>query len=454
MLKLGSVGVLGIAAVVLLGSGRPDAAVQATSEIALARESGDRSEIVLVPEKGGQGRTLVTGGEADAGPSFSPNGNRLVFASSREGTWDLFILTLPEKVSRLTRDAGSEFDPQWSPDGKSIAYERTVDGQRDVYVVPAQGGPVTDVSKSLASDLDPAWIPGTREIVFESDRSGSFDLYRTSIGGRARSLTSGSSQDFHPAVSPDGATVAFERAVHGNYDIYLLSLKTRKLTRVVGGPAEDAEPAWSPDGTKLAFVSTLAGQYDVYTLMLTTRKITNVTRSADSDEIAPVWRLGGAALLAALPRWLSVAAGVTCPIGPPYLGTNVRNVIAVSPSTSTIGVTICGKGGNDDLTGGAGNDLLLGDPGLDRMAGLAGDDALYGGANYAGLGADHLLGGSGNDRLYARGDAARDCIWGGLGGADHARLDGGLDNVSPGPNRVPAWLVTPCGDSASIEAFD
>jgi dipeptidyl aminopeptidase/acylaminoacyl peptidase len=433
----------------------PSPRQQRVDEIAYVRDAGDQADIYLVPAEGGRPRNLISSGANDAGPSFSPDGQRLVFASSRDGTWDLYVLTLPEKVTRITSLPGSEFDPQWSPNGKLIAFESTIRGQRDVYVIPASGGTPRNVSQSSAMDLDPWWTVDSRQVVFESDRGGgTFHLYSAPIAGKMRRLTSGSSDDFHPSVSPNGDQVAFERSVQGNYDLYLLDLKTRKLTRLTSSRAEDAEPAWSPDATRLAFVSDRGGHYDVFTLTLASKKVVDVTRTANVDETSPVWRTGAGALGARTP---AMVTGISCPTTGPLLSTDGRDVLA-APSTSSVAVTICGKKGNDDLTGANGADSLAGDAGADLLHGRAGNDHLYGGLYTAGLGTDRLYGDGGDDRLFARGDYARDCVWGGTGAADWGRLGLGTnswsDNRNPGPTRVPAWPVVTCGSTASIETLD
>jgi Ca2+-binding RTX toxin-like protein len=115
--------------------------------------------------------------------------------------------------------------------------------------------------------------------------------------------------------------------------------------------------------------------------------------------------------------------------------------------------TICGNAGNDVIEGNGGADKLFGDPDRDRLRGGRGGDRLYGGANYGGIGKDRLSGGPGDDKLFAKGDGARDCVWGGTGDNDWGRLSLGSnswnDNHDPAP-----WGGNPCGDTASIETLD
>src|SRR5206468_3920737 len=129
---------------------------------------------------------------------------------------------------------------------------------------------------------------------------------------------------------------------------------------------------------------------------------------------------------------------ISCPANHPWPVSTGRNI----DYGTGFDDIICPLEGNDDLWGRKGGDSLVGDPGRDLMLGEDGADRLYGGANYAGMNPDRLLGGSGDDYLYARGDYARDCVWGGTyaadaGVKDHGRLDLGRNTWSDNYGSAP-----------------
>ncbi|WP_051804068.1 MULTISPECIES: calcium-binding protein [unclassified Streptomyces] len=111
----------------------------------------------------------------------------------------------------------------------------------------------------------------------------------------------------------------------------------------------------------------------------------------------------------------------------------------VTSSLATLGVTLIGGAGNDNLYGGSANDTLEGDEGSDFLSGGAGNDTLTGGAE-----ADRIFGGSGNDSIEGRGGsdivdggADNDVIYGGSGnerivagaGNDYAEGGNGRDTI-------------------------
>ncbi len=439
------------------GSMQRSAAPGAPGEIAYVHSGSGNSEIYLVATTGGPRRNLTNHPAEDAAPAWSPDGSRLVFASTRSGSWDLFVLRLADGfVAQLTTGPASEFDPAWSPDGATIAYESTFGATREIKVVGQTGAGVRGVpSTTTGFSADPAWSSADDDLVFQSIRGGSFDLFQTTLAGDLSGVTAQPAEDFHPATSPDGSTIAFERATAGNYDLHLLDRATGGVRKLTGAKAEDAEPSWSPDGTRLAFTSTRPGDYDVYVLDLLTGQPVNVTRAPKSDDTSPVWRpvagpqpalarATGAPVGALLAR--AASSSISCPTKGSYSGNYKANSIRGRNTSDTI----CGRGGKDVLKGGRGNDRLLGGAGRDDMYGQQGNDRLYGGVGEAGKGQDRMRGGAGNDRIYGRGDGARDCA-AGNSGYDRARLDRGSTKRADNRGKAP-WGASPCGDEASIEA--
>src|SRR5580658_983052 len=115
------------------------------------------------------------------GPAESPDGKRMVFSAMTH----LYIMDIPNgKPERLTSGNAREFQPAWSPDGKSIAYVTWSSAGGQMWKIPAAGGTPQQLSKSAALYSNPVWSPDGTKIValrgnaYDRDNQG-FDFGQT-----------------------------------------------------------------------------------------------------------------------------------------------------------------------------------------------------------------------------------------------------------------------------------
>ncbi len=116
-------------------------------------------------------RTLVATPAEEIEPCFSPDGNKLVYASNLTGTYKLYIMDLIDRsVKQITFGSSTERHPCWSPDGKYIAFSSNRSGNWDIWVYDVQSSSLWQVSKDGRSDTNPCWMTDSTHIVFTSDR--------------------------------------------------------------------------------------------------------------------------------------------------------------------------------------------------------------------------------------------------------------------------------------------
>jgi Tol biopolymer transport system component len=194
------------------------------------RDAGD-PEIYVMNADGSNQRRLTRQPGDDSHPHWSPDGLRIVFNSARttpdlKAEWtkqyhEIFTMaTDGSDVRQITRFKTVSTYPQFSPDGKKIAFRRTLDeagflwdltlGMRnsEVFVMNADGSNPVDVSKSVSYDGWPVWSPDGTTIVFSSNRAGPVNigqLYAVDPdGGNLRKLTDGPGSFVQPSFSRDG----------------------------------------------------------------------------------------------------------------------------------------------------------------------------------------------------------------------------------------------------------
>jgi Tol biopolymer transport system component len=110
-------------------------------------------------------------------PSWSPNGQQIVFASHRDGVFQIYAMNADGSgVKRLTKHNAEDSNPVWAPDGSSIAYiSATSDDRRGLFLMGPDGSDPHGVAYSKHQDFCfPSWSPDSKTIVFsELNRLGS-----------------------------------------------------------------------------------------------------------------------------------------------------------------------------------------------------------------------------------------------------------------------------------------
>ncbi len=116
----------------------------------------------------------------DRSPQYSPDGKHIAFRSDRSGTHEIWVSEATgENAQRLTFFNGPlTGTPRWSPDGQFIAFDSRPGGNPDIYVVSANGGPPRRVTSSPYEDVVPSWSRDGRSIYFASNRSGSWQVWK------------------------------------------------------------------------------------------------------------------------------------------------------------------------------------------------------------------------------------------------------------------------------------
>ena len=137
--------------------------------------------------KSGRPEKLITSSSMEFDASFSPDGKRIAFGSSRSGTPELWVCNSdgsnPVQLTSLA--APSTGTPRWSPDGEQIAFDSVRQGNSDIFLINAEGGSPRRLTEGTSQNDIPSWSRDGKWVYFSSNRSGAWEIWKVSLEGRA-----------------------------------------------------------------------------------------------------------------------------------------------------------------------------------------------------------------------------------------------------------------------------
>jgi Tol biopolymer transport system component len=222
---------------------------------------------------------LISSSYFDFNPQISPDGTRVALVSDRLGGNAVWVCNIDgSRCGRLTDPVGG--CPRWSPDGTSIAYQ-TRDGDRDIYIISADGGSRRRLTSDKSADFFPNWSRDGRWIYFASERSGKTQVWKMPVdGGKARQITRGGGRD--SLESPDGRTLYFSRRRPASSykwdDIYKVPVGGGEESPVLEGEQLQSLN-WTLWEDKIVYRHWVTNRTCVISQMdLKTRRVTELTR--------------------------------------------------------------------------------------------------------------------------------------------------------------------------------
>jgi TolB protein len=195
-------------------------------------------------------------------PVFSPDGNMLLFASNRDGNFELYLKLLGSDIlTQLTNDIGEISSASFSPDGRQIVFSNSVDGKpASLWIVNRDGKNAQQLYEGAGNIASPVWSPNGKSIAFVMSSTAAPESYEVFIMDaetqaiapitKANLNNTGGSVDW----SPDGRFLLLFAGPPGDHNIFSFEIVSSVIRQLTDG-GNNAAPAYSPDGRWIVFNS-------------------------------------------------------------------------------------------------------------------------------------------------------------------------------------------------------
>lgn len=196
-------------------------------------------------------------------PSFSPNGEKIVFTSDRLGNLDIWMKDLKTgETNNLTEnDLSQDRAPKWSPDGNKIAFFSDR-GDGGIFIYNTIEKSISQISNRKGS---PSWSPDGQKIAFNS--SSSRKLYLTESNGKNTNLIYSSDSDDYlscPSFSANGKWLAFAFGSNRARKIRIQNILEKKGFFICDDTYNNTSPIWNSNQNGIYFRSDRGGMNDIW----------------------------------------------------------------------------------------------------------------------------------------------------------------------------------------------
>ncbi|HSR15708.1 MAG TPA: hypothetical protein VLL51_08145, partial [Gemmatimonadales bacterium] len=198
------------------------------------------------------------------GGRFSPDGRYLVYTGPGRKSTEIHRLDLGSgRVTRLTGDEGNAYWPIYTPDGQRVVFNSSRGGRSFVTLdwMPANGGgPVDSLLWGDIHYQPQSWANGGRSLVYtQGPSTNGIDIGILDLATReSRVLIGGPGLETHPTLSPDGKILAWTSDATGRPEVVARRFPDGPIVQVSADGG--AEPLWDPGGRMLYFRSASGGQ--------------------------------------------------------------------------------------------------------------------------------------------------------------------------------------------------
>lgn len=236
------------------------------TRIAFARSHGQTGDIHVISAEGGSPRRLTRERTRIAGITWSADGTHIMYSSNKGGTYGIWAVPADGgEPYPVLRGDNNYRNPAASHNGDRLAFSSSII-ETNIWHVESAGRTMRPYLVSTRRDEYPQFSGDGKSIAFVSTRSGNPEIWISPFGtaDAVQITVVDGPQVSTPMWSPGDSVIAFTSHARGSADIYLIHPTGRALRRITHHDADEVVSGWSKDGTAVYFSSNRTGRWQIW----------------------------------------------------------------------------------------------------------------------------------------------------------------------------------------------